>query len=152
MNRARKLQSPSGQKMARWGLVAALALLLALSNAEGLALSPAEGLVLGAGGGQEAEVQERGIAGETGRGGDREMGRQGEGESVPLSQEHLRPFGQTTARTVIYTYDDAGRLVQADYGSKRVIYTYDAAGNLLSREIEIRMGVYLPLVLRQYGP
>ena len=35
-----------------------------------------------------------------------------------------------------YTYDDAGRLVQAAYPSGKVIsYTYDKAGNLLSRVV-----------------
>ena len=90
----------------------------------------------------EAEVQGSGGAGETRREGDREMGRQGEGEIVPLSQEPLRtsaPLPLSTAaqtRTVTYTYDDAGRLVGVDYGEgNRTNYTYDAAGNLLQREV-----------------
>ncbi len=38
------------------------------------------------------------------------------------------------ARTVNYTYDDAGRLVAVDYGGgKIIVYTYDNAGNLLQR-------------------
>jgi hypothetical protein len=38
--------------------------------------------------------------------------------------------------TVTYTYDDAGRLVGADYGeSQGITYTYDEAGNLLQREV-----------------
>jgi len=38
------------------------------------------------------------------------------------------------ADTVNYTYDEAGRLVRAQYGSgKSIAYTYDAAGNLLRR-------------------
>ena len=37
-------------------------------------------------------------------------------------------------RTVTYTYDDAGRLVSADYGEGQGIgYSYDAAGNMLQR-------------------
>lgn len=37
--------------------------------------------------------------------------------------------------TVSYTYDDAGRVIQADYGDGQVIqYAYDNAGNLLERE------------------
>ncbi len=37
---------------------------------------------------------------------------------------------------ITYTYDDAGRLVEVDYGNDTSIsYTYDAAGNLLSQEI-----------------
>ena len=36
------------------------------------------------------------------------------------------------ARTVTYTYDAAGRLVQEDYGDGKVVtYTYDATGNLV---------------------
>jgi len=38
--------------------------------------------------------------------------------------------------TIRYTYDDAGRLVQVDYGNGvRITYTYDNAGNLLRREV-----------------
>jgi hypothetical protein len=49
--------------------------------------------------------------------------------------------------TVTYTYDDAGRLAEADYGGVHITYTYDDAGNLLSRQIEFAK-IYLPLVLR----
>ena len=39
------------------------------------------------------------------------------------------------AQTVNYTYDEAGRLITADYGGGKAInYTYDNAGNLLRRE------------------
>ena len=38
------------------------------------------------------------------------------------------------AATTIYSYDDTGRLIQADYGDqKKIQYTYDAMGNLLKR-------------------
>ncbi|MBL7163450.1 MAG: RHS repeat protein [Anaerolineales bacterium] len=38
--------------------------------------------------------------------------------------------------TVNYSYDEIGRLVQAEYSDGTTIsYTYDAAGNLLKREI-----------------
>jgi uncharacterized protein (TIGR03437 family) len=38
------------------------------------------------------------------------------------------------AAGVLYTYDSAGRLVKADYGSAGVVtYTYDVAGNLVTR-------------------
>jgi YD repeat-containing protein len=51
---------------------------------------------------------------------------------------------------ITYTYDAAGRLIQADYGSKRIIYTYDSAGNLTRREVTTgRAPLYLPLVLKQ---
>ncbi len=44
-----------------------------------------------------------------------------------------------TAGTVTYTYDDAGRLVVADYGNgtqiTRITWTYDKNGNLLKREV-----------------
>ena len=40
------------------------------------------------------------------------------------------------ADTVAYKYDDAGRLIRADYGNGASIsYTYDNAGNLLSRVV-----------------
>ncbi len=42
----------------------------------------------------------------------------------------------SSAQTVNYSYDDAGRLVQASYPSGATIsYTYDPAGNLLRREV-----------------
>lgn len=41
----------------------------------------------------------------------------------------------TTAGTVSYTYDDAGRLTRVSSGDGRLIkYTYDNAGNLLQKE------------------
>jgi len=52
--------------------------------------------------------------------------------------------------TISYTYDDAGRLIQADYGNGQgLAYDYDAAGNLLRREVTGGgYALYLPLVLR----
>lgn len=35
--------------------------------------------------------------------------------------------------TIGYTYDAAGRLISADYGSNSTTYTYDDNGNLLQR-------------------
>jgi uncharacterized protein (TIGR03437 family) len=41
------------------------------------------------------------------------------------------------AATVNYTYDPAGRLIKADYGTAgALVYTYDPAGNLLSRSVQ----------------
>ncbi len=41
-----------------------------------------------------------------------------------------------SAAAISYTYDDAGRLVKADYGEGLAIsYSYDANGNLLSRQV-----------------
>jgi parallel beta-helix repeat protein/YD repeat-containing protein len=37
------------------------------------------------------------------------------------------------AGTVTYDYDDAGRLVEADYGNGTIGYEYDGAGNLLEK-------------------
>jgi len=40
------------------------------------------------------------------------------------------------AGTIQYTYDEAGRLIKADYGDgKTITYTYDNNGNLLERII-----------------
>src|SRR4051812_11789212 len=40
------------------------------------------------------------------------------------------------AERVTYTYDDAHRLIQADYGNGSVIaYAYDKSGNLLNRTV-----------------
>jgi YD repeat-containing protein len=54
------------------------------------------------------------------------------------------------SHTVTYAYDDAGRLVVADYGEgKGVTYTYDAAGNLLRREATgVTYPAYLPVVMQ----
>lgn len=46
------------------------------------------------------------------------------------------PTAPAQTSTIRYTYDDAGRLVQVDYGNgRRITYTYDNAGNLLRREV-----------------
>jgi YD repeat-containing protein len=48
-----------------------------------------------------------------------------------------------TAGAVSYTYDDAGRLIRADFGNGKVIdYTYDKAGNLLERQVGSSTGVF----------
>jgi len=91
--------------------VAALALLLALSSAEGLALglSSAAGLAQGPASGAGAP------------------GSAGAGVGYAI---------RNTQHVITYTYDAAGRLTGADYGDDTAItYTYDAAGNLLQREV-----------------
>jgi YD repeat-containing protein len=46
----------------------------------------------------------------------------------------LTPVWEAPAATIQYAYDDAGRLVRADYGGgKRITYGYDANGNSLKR-------------------
>jgi hypothetical protein len=52
-----------------------------------------------------------------------------------------------SSHTIAYTYDAAGRLIQAYYGSKIVIYTYDDAGNLLRQS-----SVNLPAQVVVGGP
>ncbi|WP_372811025.1 hypothetical protein [Litorivivens sp.] len=39
-------------------------------------------------------------------------------------------------QVVEYRYDDAGRLIVANYGTKEIRYEYDASGNLLSRRVQ----------------
>ncbi len=39
------------------------------------------------------------------------------------------------AQSIEYTYDNAGRLIQAKYGSKIIHYTYDNRGNQIKKEI-----------------
>ena len=69
--------------------------------------------------------------------GTRVQGSRGAGEQGSTGAE-IHPALRTpqSAITITYTYDDAGRLVGADYGeSQGITYTYDAAGNLLQREV-----------------
>lgn len=48
----------------------------------------------------------------------------------------LFPIPPVFAGTITYTYDNAGRLIRADYGGGKVIeYFYDNAGNLTQRII-----------------
>ncbi len=43
-----------------------------------------------------------------------------------------------STETITYTYNDAGRLIDADYGdAKSIAYTYDANGNMLSRQVSL---------------
>lgn len=48
----------------------------------------------------------------------------------------LAGMSQASAVSISYTYDDAGRLIMANYGDGPTIsYIYDANGNLLSRQV-----------------
>ncbi len=40
-----------------------------------------------------------------------------------------------TSGTITYSYDAAGRLIEANYGDKSIKYTYDSAGNIVKREV-----------------
>ncbi len=48
------------------------------------------------------------------------------------------PITAITAE-VNYSYDNAGRLIRADYGDKVITYTYDNNGNLLLKKISNKM-------------
>ncbi|MBI4447239.1 MAG: hypothetical protein HY645_15210 [Acidobacteria bacterium] len=58
----------------------------------------------------------------------------------------LLVVGTCLAGIIKYTYDDAGRLVKADYEKGiSIAYSYDNAGNLLSRKIQLASaGLYFP--------
>lgn len=127
----RKYQRPTAWKVTLVGLVAVLALLLVVTA--------------GAQGGVGAGV--RGSAGAEGQ--------RSRGAAVqPQTSEVLQTSEVSQPLTVIYTYDDAGRLVSVDYGDgMRITYTYDTAGNMLRREVAggvVR--VYLPVILKNYVP
>lgn len=48
----------------------------------------------------------------------------------------LSAFSHADAAIITYTYDDAGRLIKADYGGETAVqYAYDTAGNLLRQDI-----------------
>ena len=51
--------------------------------------------------------------------------------------------------TISYSYDDAGRLMQVDYGEGSIAYAYDSNGNLLERVVSgeaVEQVLYLPIV------
>jgi YD repeat-containing protein len=59
--------------------------------------------------------------------------------AAPALAPEARP---AASRTIQYTYDNAGRLINANYGgAKSVAYTYDNAGNLLRRTGRGQSGV-----------
>ncbi len=59
---------------------------------------------------------------------------------------------QAADSTIKYRYDEAGRLIEAQYGTKaRILYQYDPMGNLLSRRV-ILGGSLLYLPFYQAGP
>jgi len=114
MKRTRKTWMLS-RNVVLWGLVAMLALLLVAAA--------------GAQGGVGA-----GVRGSTGAEGQRSRG----AAVQPQTSEVLQTSEVSQPLTVIYTYDDAGRLVSVDYGEGYgITYTYDAAGNLLSRAMNV---------------
>jgi YD repeat-containing protein len=129
MNSTRKFQSPSGRKAALWGVVAVLSLLVALSLALSRSKGTAEGVAL------DAQVQESPATTlKTGKGALRLSSGQAGEQRSPSASLPLNTSTQT--RTITYTYDNAGRLVGANYGEGQgITYTYDNAGNLLQREV-----------------
>ncbi len=58
---------------------------------------------------------------------------------TPTVAPTLAPTLTPTAaynNVVTYAYDDAGRLIQAEYADGTIIeYTYDKAGNLIGQEV-----------------
>jgi len=121
MKKTHKFQTVSIRKVALWGLVAVLTLLLLLGNS--------------------------GSAGARTQG----IGSEGETTSLAFSPAPRFETGDSQSEVAItYTYDDAGRLVQADYGAGQdIAYTYDAAGNLLQREVTgASYPIYLPVIMR----
>lgn len=68
----------------------------------------------------------------------------------PLEAQALPSGSPEAARTVTYSYDGTGRLIEADYvGDAVVEYQYDPGGNLVVVQPGDGYNVYLPLVLRQ---
>ncbi len=108
-----KFQSLSNRKGTPWGLIVALALLLAMgiSGSAGASVSKTAKVQ----GSKGAEVQ----------------------ENILLRTSAPQPLSSSAqTSTVTYTYDDAGQLVGVDYGDgTSIAYAYDAAGNLLSRQV-----------------
>lgn len=134
MNRTPKFQTLSGRRVALWDLATILALLLVVSA--GAPFGHAQDRQ----GSQGAEVR-----------GSREAEAQtGEGAGEKFAIRNLSTTLKTSPKseiTITYTYDDAGRLAQANYGGISIAYTYDAAGNLVGVSPGGRR-VYLPLIMR----
>lgn len=53
-----------------------------------------------------------------------------------LTVSLLTAWAVQAQQVIEYSYDDAGRLISANYGTKEIRYEYDAAGNLLSRRVQ----------------
>ncbi len=51
------------------------------------------------------------------------------------------------ARILSFSYDDAGRIVNAGYGGSSLRYHYDASGNLITQTYQ--SSIYLPVITRQ---
>ncbi len=56
--------------------------------------------------------------------------------AIVASAISLSVFSHADTTIITYTYDDAGRLIKADYGGETAVqYVYDTAGNLLRQDI-----------------
>lgn len=55
---------------------------------------------------------------------------------VPIMGLVLFAVIHAGAVVITYTYDDAGRLIKADFGERSISYTYDPAGNLTKQVIQ----------------
>jgi len=52
------------------------------------------------------------------------------------------PYATAGTVTVSYTYDDAGRLIKADYGNeKSITYFYDYAGNIVENVLNAELAL-----------
>jgi len=58
-------------------------------------------------------------------------------EATEAEEPTTTPEPTLALGTIRYEYDEAGRLIAADYGSARIDYTYDNNGNLLSRKTTV---------------
>lgn len=55
---------------------------------------------------------------------------------ILLTAGLLTAWAIQAQQVIEYRYDDAGRLITANYGTKEIRYEYDASGNLLGRTVQ----------------
>ncbi len=142
MKTTHKFQTRSVHKMALWGLIAALVLLLSVRG-------------VGAGEQGRAGAREWESTGVWGQGFERVNVSLASSSYTDMPHADMPPANSPPANsptsnacTVSYTYDRSGRLTSANYGQgKLLVYSYDPAGNLLRRTDHF--DTYLPLVMRR---
>lgn len=69
---------------------------------------------------------------------------------APTPTPRARAARAPNARTITFTYDNAGRLTEANYGSgTRITFAYDNAGDLLTMQtLAADLRIFMPVILK----